>query len=591
MQVRRMAGCLVLILLALGSARADDLKLKIIAFDDFHGNLQSPGKFRANAESPNVDAGGVDFLAGYIAHLKNESPNHVVVAAGDLIGASPLVSALFHDENTVETLNRLGLELSSVGNHEFDKGMRELLRIQSGGCSTQDQNTCEGAATGTPVPFEGAKFKYLAANVFNTSEGKTLFPGYAIKSYEGVRVAFIGLTLHETPTIVTPSGVAGLRFDDEARTINTVVRRLRTQGIKNFVVLIHQGGRQTTAGTPDINACEGGLTGSPIESIVSKLDNAVDLVISGHTHQAYICQLPNRAGRRIFVTSAAPYGRALTDIDVIIDRRTKNVTRVTARNIVVDRTEAAGIVPDAALKEIVDKYAALVAPIANRVVGSITADITKKLNNAGESTLGDLIADAQLEATRAPSARTGPQSGAHGSVVAFMNGGGIRTDLPFLSSTPGAKNGHVTYNEIFTVQPFGNSLVTMTLTGAQIKTLLEEQFKGCALGTPPGENAVPQTDRFLQVSEGFSYAWRMSGGACEKVDSSSIQLNGVTVGPEASYRVTVNSFMADGGDQLYILQRGTDRVGGPQDVDAMLAYFTTHGALAPSEPHRIIVKP
>lgn len=583
MRLGRLTCVLVLSLFAFSAARADDLKLKIIALNDFHGNLQSPGKFRANGQSPSVDAGGVDFIAGYVANLKSQNPNNIVVAAGDLIGASPLVSALFHDEDTVEALNRLGLELSSVGNHEFDKGKGELLRMQSGGCSTLDKNTCEGAVTGTPVSFGGAKFEYLAANVFDTATGKTLFPAYAIRTYDGVRVAFIGLTLRETPTIVTPSGVAGLRFDDEAGTINTVVRRLRKQRIESFVVLIHQGGRQTPAGTLDINACEGDLAGSPIESIVRQLDNAVQLVISGHSHQPYICHLPNRSGRKILVTSASAFGRVLSDIDLTIDKKNKRVTAVTAKNIVVDRSPSAAITPDAALQNIVDRYAALAAPIANRVVGMITADITKTTNSAGEGVMGELIADAQLEATRA--------AASGGAVAAFMNEGGVRTDIPFASGSPGVKKGDVTYNELFTVQPFGNSLVTMTLTGAQLKTLLEEQFKGCSLDAPPNEMAAPTIDRFLQVSKGFTFSWSAAASPCNKVHSGSIKIDGVTVSPSAKYRLTVNSFMADGGDQFWVLQKGTDRIGGPQDIDALLSYFASHRPIAVSEPHRVSVTP
>ncbi|HLJ24999.1 MAG TPA: 5'-nucleotidase C-terminal domain-containing protein [Candidatus Acidoferrales bacterium] len=587
MRIPRMAYTLVLLFAALGAARADDLKLKIIALNDLHGNLQSPGKFRAKGKSPNVDAGGIDYLAGYVAQLKRENPNHVVVAAGDLIGASALVSALFHDEDTVEALNRVGLEFSSVGNHEFDKGKRELLRMQSGGCSTEDQNTCQGAASGTPVPFEGAKFHYLAANVFDTAAHRTLFPAYAIKNYEGVRVAFIGLTLRETPTIVTPSGVAGLRFDDEASTINAVIQRLRKQGVANFVVLIHQGGRQTPAGTLDINACEGDLAGTPIESIVRRLDDHVDLVISGHTHQPYICQLPNRAGRKIYVTSASAYGRVLTDIDVRIDRNTRRVTDVSAKNILVERTTASGVIPDATLKSLVDHYAALAAPIANRVVGSVTAEISRTPNFAGEAALGDVIADAQLAATQA--------AGSGGAVVSFMNEGGIRADIPYVPVSPaaenGAKKGEVTYNELFTVQPFGNSLVTMTLTGAQIKILLEEQFKGCSLGAPSNAVAPPETDRPLQVSDGFTYTWSPGGAVCAKVDAGSIKIHRAAVEPSAKYRVTVNSFLADGGDQFWILQQGTVRLGGPQDIDAMLSYFEKHQPLAPGDPHRITVEP
>jgi 5'-nucleotidase len=583
MQFRRLSCAFVFSLVALSSARADDFKLKIIAFNDFHGNLQSPGKFRANAQSPNVAAGGVDFLAGYVKQLKSEDPYNVVVSAGDLTGASPLASSLFHDEGTIETMNRLGLELNAVGNHEFDHGRKELLRLQRGGCAAHDQNTCKGAETGTPVPFEGAKFEYLAANVFDTSTGKTIFPPYAIKTYNGVQVAFIGLTLKDTPSIVAPAAIAGLRFADEATTINSIVRELHKQGIEIFVVLIHQGGLQVTNGTPDINGCEGGLDGSPIQSVVNKLDDAVDLVISAHSHAAYICRIPNSAGRRIPVTSASSFGRVITDIDMTVDKNAGNLKSIAAENIVVDRTGASGVMPDNAIKSIADKYASLAAPVANRKVGSVSADITKMRNAAGESALGDLIADADLEATSPP--------GSGGAVVAFMNEGGIRTDIAFASGTPGVANGDVTHGELFTVEPFGNTLLTMTLTGAQIKDLLEEQFKGCALDSPTGDKDAPPYDRFLQVSQGFTYTWNSAGEKCNKVDSGSIKINGTVVAPSAKYRVTVNNFIADGGDQDYVLTKGTDRLGGPQDLDALAAYFSKHGSLAPSRRERIKMIP
>jgi len=558
------------------SCLADTVTLKIIAINDFHGYLQSPGKFRADPQSADVPAGGVDVLAGYVARLRSQNPNHVVVSAGDLIGASPLVSALFHDEGTIETMNRLGLDLNAVGNHEFDKGSRELLRMQSGGCSTRDQNTCKGAKVGTPVPFEGARFQFLAANVFDQATGKTIFPPYAIRTYNGVPVAFIGLTLKGTPTMVTPSGVAGLRFDDEAATINALVRELRPQGIRSFVVLIHQGGMQTTKPPVDINACEGGLEGSPIQAIVSQLDDAVDLVISAHTHQAYVCRIANSAGRKILVTSASSYGRLVTDIDVTLDTTTRKAVVVSARNILVDRTNSK-IAPDAAIERIVEQYATLAAPISNRVVGHITADIAGTNTPGGESALGDLIADAQLEATR----DTGH------AVVAFMNRGGIRANLTFASATAGAPSGQVTYGELFTVQPFGNSLVTMTLTGVQLKTLLEQQFKGCSLDFPPGNTSGRFADQILQVSEGFTYTWDSAGAACNKVDPASIKINGVTVVPAEKYRVTANSFLADGGDQLFEFTRGTDRVGGPQDIDALADYFARHETISPGHVDRI----
>ncbi len=573
---RRVLLSFLLAFLFARTASADKFTLKIIAINDFHGNLQSPGNFRADSQSPSEPAGGIDVLAGYVEYQKARNPYHVVVSAGDLIGASPLVSALFHDEGTIETMNRLGLEINAVGNHEFDEGRQELLRMQTGGCSTLDENTCKGAQVGTPVPFEGAQFEFLAANVFDEATDKTIFPAYAIRTYKGVRVAFIGLTLRGTPTMVRPSGVAGLRFADEASTINALVRQLREQGIQSFIVLIHQGGRQTTKGTVDINGCEGGLEDSPIKAIVKQLDDAVDLVISGHTHAAYVCQIANSAGRKIPVTSAASYGRLVTDIDVSIDTTTKKVVGATARNIVVDRTNPK-ITPDARIKGIVDQYAALTAPLANRVVGSITADISSRGEAGGESALGDLIADAQLEATR--------DSG--GAAVAFMNRGGIRGDLEYSSGAAGAGGGKVTYGELFGIQPFGNSLVTMTLTGAQLKTLLEEQFKGCTLDFPAGNTAGRSADQILQVSDGFTYTWNPGGAACNKVDATSLKLNGAAIVPTGKYRVTVNSFLADGGDQLYEFTLGTERVGGAQDIDALADYFARHHSISPGQLNRI----
>jgi 5'-nucleotidase len=565
----------------LGGARAQEFRLKIIAFNDFHGNIESPGSFRADAQSPAVPAGGADYLAGYVAHLRAENPLNVVVSAGDLTGASPLASALFHDEPTIETMNRLGLEINAVGNHEFDKGLRELKRKQRGGCFTGDRNTCEGAQVGTPVPFEGAKFQYLAANVYDTSTG-TIFPGYTIKTFNGVKIAFIGLTLKDTPTIVIAKNVAGLKFTDEADAINGVVRRLKPQGVTIFVVLIHQGGFQKPEGAADINGCAGGLKGYPIEAIVNRLDDAVDLVLSAHTHVAYVCRVANSKGREIPVTQASSFGRVLTDADLTIDKRTGRVTSVTARNLLVDRTNPA-IPPDLTLGKIVEGYGALAAPIVNRVVGSIARDVPKEMNAAGESAMGDLIADAQLEATHGP--------GQGKAVLAIMNEGGVRTGLSFAPGKAGVADGKVTYGELVSAQPFGNDLVTMTLTGEQIRILLEEQFKGCALGARAGDGDVPKDDRRLEVSAGFHYTWHRDAAPCHKVDAGSIRINGAAVAPSVRYRVTVNSLMAEGGSQYYVLKRGTNRVVGMQDVEAMTAYFARHAVVSPPAMGRIRVEP
>lgn len=590
MQLSKLAAGIVLTAGLTGSVLAvtpGATSIKIVAFNDFHGQLESPGSFRqtpTSAAATNIPVGGADWMAGYLADLKAQNPHTVVVSAGDIIGATPLVSALFHDEPTIETMNRLGLDFNAVGNHEFDEGKEELKRMQTGGCHPTDPNSCQGAAVGTPVPFEGADFKFLAANVVESVTGKTLFPPYAVKVIAGARVAFIGMTLKDTPTIVTPTGVAGLQFTDEAATVNALIPKLRARGVEAVVVLIHQGGTiPVTQSVATINNCDGGLNASPIKSIVNQLDDEVDLVISGHTHQAYNCQIANKAGRLISVTSANSQGRVLTDIDVQINKASGEVISVAANNIVVDRGNSQ-IVPDAGIKTLVDNYKAIATPIANRVIGSIGAAITRNATAAGESALGDVIADAQLLATHAP--------GFGEAVVAFMNPGGIRADLNFPSGIAGEGDGNVTYGEAFTVQPFGNTLVTLSLTGEQIHTLLEQQFTGCTLGYPAGAPASGQPfNRILQISEGFSYEWWEKGTPCDNVDPGSIKINGVTVDPSASYRITVNNFMADGGDQLYVLTQGGNRLGGALDLDALESYFISTPLVQPGRQNRIVQVP
>lgn len=556
--------------------------VKIVAINDFHGQLESPGSLRnvpATPALPNpltTPAGGIDWIAGYIADLRNKNLYTTVVSAGDLIGASPLVSALFHDEGTIETMNRAGLDINAVGNHEFDEGKDELLRMQKGGCHPVDENSCLGDRVGTPVPFEGARFRFLAANVVETATGKTIFPSYVIKKYDDVKVAFIGLTLKATPSIVTPTGVAGLEFKDETATINTLIPKLYKKGAKAIVVLIHQGGTIPVAqAISTINSCDGNLAGSPIKTIVNQLSNSVDLVISGHTHQAYNCMITTRDESHLIpVTSANAQGRVFTEIDMVIDANSGKVRSVNPVNVAVDQTNAT-ITPDADIKLIVDNYKTLVQPIANHVIGSITETLSRTANAAGESALGDVIADAQLDATKAP--------GFGDAVVAFMNPGGIRADLIFASSSAGEGDGNVTFGEAFTVQPFGNSLVTLTLTGAQIEALLEQQFTGCP-------NAQP-FNRILSVSKGFTYEWDSLGAACDKINPAGIKINGIVVDPVINYRVTVNSFLADGGDNFKVLVQGTNRLGGAQDSDALEAYFSANSPVSPGLLDRILRLP
>jgi 5'-nucleotidase len=544
-----MALLLVMVGTASGGATAAPtsplVDVQLLAINDFHGNLDPPAGSSGRIGS--IDAGGVEYLATHIAQLEATNPNTLVVSAGDLIGASPLLSALFHDEPTIEAMNLLGLDFNAVGNHEFDEGAAELLRMQTGGCHPTD-----GCLDGDG--FAGADFQFLAANVVRKDNGKTLFPAYKIRSVGGAKLAIIGVVLEGTPTIVTPSGVAGLEFKDEAETVNALIPQLKAKGVNAITVLIHEGGVQS--GT--FNGCVG-ISGAIVD-IVNRFDPAVDAVISGHTHQAYNCQLNN-----MLVTSASSFGRLVTDVDLTIDRATGEVTQMAANNLIITRDVA----KDAGQTSLLAKYRTFADPIANRVIGSITADITRTTNPAGESALGDVIADAQLAAT-AP-------AGFGEAVAAFMNPGGIRAELTYAGSVAGEGDGNVTYGEAFSVQPFGNSLVTMTLTGAQIDQLLEQQF----------DNPTAGQNRILQVSNGFSYSWSASAATGSKVDPSSILLNGVPVDPNGVYRITVNSFLAEGGDNFTLLVQGTDRLGGAVDLDALVDYFAANSPVPPGPQNRI----
>ncbi|MDB5929443.1 MAG: bifunctional metallophosphatase/5-nucleotidase [Polaromonas sp.] len=567
-------------------APAAPFTIKVMGFNDYHGTLESPGTFSETTAVPAASrppVGGAEFMAAHVASLKKKNPLNVVVGAGDSIGASPLISSLFFDEPSVETLNRIGLEFNAVGNHEFDKGSAELLRLQNGGCKTTagatDPNSCKGAAAGTPVPFEGARFKWLSANVISTATGKPLLPAYGVKTFNGVKVAFIGMTLKATPTIVTPSGVAGLEFRDEVQTVNALIPELKAAGIASIVVLVHEGGFQTgTLG--DINGCEGQLAGSAIAGIVKQFDNAVDLVVSGHTHAAYNCMLPNAAGRSISVTSASSFGRVLTDIDVTIDPATGDVTKTLATNRLVVRNDPA-ITADTVVEKIVAGYKALVSPLANSVIGAISAELpNSRTDGACNMPAGNLIADSQLAATQ--------PAGFGGAVMAFMNGGGVRSPgFTFAASPAGEGNGNVTYGEAFTVQPFGNSLVTLSLTTQNIKDFLEEQFAGC-LGQSP------TATRFAIPSAGFKYTWDGAKACGARVSNVTLRSNGngatletlvdasgAVQNPAKSYRVTVNNFMADGGDGYATLVKGTNRIGGAQDIDALTAYLADFKAPKP----------
>ena len=574
--------------------------IQILSFNDFHGNLKPPaGSSSAividhllaadSSFNVNATAGGVEYLATHLRDARVGHPNTVTVAAGDIIGASPLLSAAFHDEPTIEAMNALGLEATAVGNHEFDEGYKELLRMQYGGClpdgpnGLNNQNSCA-----TPVAFPGARFKILASNVKYAATNDTILPSYWVKNLNGAKVGFIGMTLKETPSIVTAAGVAGLQFTDEVTTANALVPKLRELGVKAIVVLVHQGGTpavQQWVGpdnkTYGVNAtydytCGGGGTlkdDSAILPIAAKLDPQIDMVVSGHTHQPYVCNVPDPSGQQRLVTSASSFGRLFTETNLTFDRRTQDIVRASVKgnNMIVTR-----VVPKATDEtKIIDTYSTLIAPIANKELGNITADINRAQSPAGESTLGDLIADAQVND---PSVVTGGQK----PVVAFMNPGGIRGDLTFLKSGPELADGIVRYEEAFTVQPFNNYMVSMSLTGANIWSLLQQQWSGSNVSSV----------KFLQVSNGLHYTWSGTG-ATRAVSAVSIKdpvsLAYVAVPNDASkvYRIATNNFLSDGGDNFAAFKGGTGKYFGGLDIDAFANYLPTVSPYSPALPDRI----
>ena len=537
------------------------VQLQLLAFNDYHGHLEAntPGTVDG------TPAGGSEYLSAMLAQLREGNKYSLTVAAGDLIGGSPAFSGLFHDEPSVESLNAMGLDVSSVGNHEFDEGVTELLRMQNGGCHPVD------GCYFPDEPYAGADFPWLAANVVN-EDGETPLPPYWVKKIESVKVGFIGMTLEATDTLVAAAGIQGWDFLDEAETANALVPILKAQGVEAIIVLLHEGGSQTPP-PGDVDACVG-ISG-PIVAINNALDPEIDALITGHTHLPYNCLLPDPDGQPRIVTSAYSYGRVVSELDLVLDKRTDDVRRdlSTAENHIVDQ---ATLTPDPAMTAIIAKWQPLYDVAGTTPVGTITADIIRGGTPPGsdrgvESAAGNLVADAQLWATSASFAD-----------VAFMNPGGVRSDLTYAQSqTPPEGDGVVTFGEAFTFQPFGNTLVTYPMTGAQIVSVLEEQCQPLGSSRP---------FLHLGVSEGFTYdlAKTIVAGDCTSVTVSNVMLNGVALNPTATYNVTVNNFLADGGDNFTTLGTiTTPRLDGGNDLLALVNYLGTFSPVDPPSTDRV----
>jgi 5'-nucleotidase len=525
------------------------IHIKILAINDFHGRLP------AGRLVDNRPAGGAAVLASYLkAAERGMEHNTIIVHAGDQVGASSPVSALLKDEPSIMFMNTLANKYcryrygstplsasrnpglfgdprcnmaATIGNHEFDKGVDEMMRLIFGG------NHPDGPFLENP--WRGALFPYVVSNVVDTKTGKHILPQYVIKKVDGVQIAFIGAVLKGTPGIVTPSAIEGLTFLDEAESINKCIPELRAKHVSAVIVLIHQGGYQASyrgATFPGENVA------GPIGDIVSRLDNKVDVVISGHTHTFINALLKNKHGKNILVTQAFSYGTAYADIDLELDRATKNIVRKSASIVTTYADAGPGLTPDPAVSRLVTTAEARVGPLVHQVIGQAAADITGEQNSSGESALGNLIADAQRSAFAAD--------------FAFTNPGGIRSNI---------HAGAVTWSALYEIQPFNNYLVRMHLTGRQIYDLLNQQWQ---LGT---DDSHP---RMLQIS-GLAYTWDSTLPAGSRIVK--ILRNSMPIDPAAVYTVVVNSFLAGGGDGFKVLTNGTSLEAGTVDLNALIAYI------------------
>ncbi|MGC9382011.1 bifunctional metallophosphatase/5'-nucleotidase [Streptomyces sp. MH13] len=544
--------------------------VQLLSFNDLHGNLEPPAgssgrvtELQPDGTTKTVEAGGVEYLATHLREARKGNRYSITAAGGDMVGASPLLSGLFHDEPTIEALNALDLDVTSVGNHEFDEGARELARLQNGGCHPTD-------GCYTDKEFKGADFPYLAANVLDEKTKKPLLKPYWVWKQKGVKVGFIGVTLEGTPDIVSAEGVKGLTFKDEVETINKYAEVLRRQGVKSIVALVHEGGFPASSSYNydcDSPGAGDGISG-PIADIAKNVTPQVDALVTGHTHAAYVCTIPDPAGKPRTVTSAASFGRLYTDTTLTYDRATGDIARtaVKSANHVVTRDVPKA--PD--MTRLIDRWGTLAAPIGNRPVGYISGDINR---DGTESPLGDLIADAQLAHGRSLDPETD---------LALMNPGGIRAPLTY-AATGGEGDGVVTYAEGFTVQPFANTVNLKDYTGAQLIQALKEQVSG------PNE-AAP---KILQVSSGLTYTLDLTKTGADRVVTDSVRLNGDAVDPAATYRVASNSFLAGGGDGFPTLGEGANELVGSDDLTALEQYLTANSSatapIAPPAADRITV--
>jgi 5'-nucleotidase len=536
-----------------GAQRSPPARVQLLGLNDFHGQLAAP---LTKIEGRVV--GGAAVLASYLRAASAQFPGDtLLVHAGDWVGASPPSSALLQDEPAVMFVNLLANRfctygnrmhprcnvVGTAGNHEFDEGVAELMRLLRGGRARRGPFL--------ERPWRGARYPYVSATVLDKRTGRTLFPPYVVKQVSGVRIGVIGAVLQSTPSLVIAGGVARVRFVDEASAINAQVAVLRRRGIETIVVTIHQGGPQAPYPGPTRPDAPGPTEGIP--DIVAALDDAVDVVVSGHAHAFTNALMKNRSGHPILVTQCPNAGAAYASIELTIDRQTGDVVHKTATILPTYNDAGPGLTPASDVLELVRRAEQRVRPLAERVVGQAAHAIAQQPNQAGESALGDLIADAQRSVTHAQ--------------IALMNQGGVRTSLDA---------GPITWGELFAIQPFANTVTVMELTGEQVRRVLEQQWSE--------QGSV----HMLQVS-GLRYAWDPARPVGARVHD--VVVGDAPLVASAPYVVAVNNFLAGGGSGFSTLREGKKQRTGPVDLDALVSYIEALGKPVQLEPTPRVVTP
>ena len=472
--------------------RRGTAEIRLLGVNDLHGYLERTG-----------ESAGAAYLA---AHMdRYERQNTIRVHAGDMVSASPLVSAYFHDEPTVLAMNALGFDVGTLGNHEFDEGREEMQRLVRGGQK-------EGSEDTSAPDFPGATFPYVAANTLNPETGGPVLPPYAIVKRDGVKVGFIGVTTLETPEIIIPDAAEEFRFADISETVNRRAAELEERGVRTIVVLAHSGALDTNLGG----------TSDEIITETRQMDDAVDAVFSGHTHNRLNLRVEGRP-----VVQAEQYGTHFGVVDLSVDRASGEVTGSKAR-VVSARGE---VRPDPEVADLVEGYARRVAPISDRVVGTAAEGISPSPTAAGESALGNFVADGQRSLA--------------GTDFALVPTGGLRTSI---------NPGPVTYGELFSAQPSGRGLITMELSGREIQRALEKQYR-------------PGRDHLLAVS-GLRYAHDRTRPPGQRVTALTLP-DGTGIAPDRDYTVAVNGFLAAGGGEFDVFTEGENRRTVGTDIDAL----------------------